>query len=389
MSNPFTLINDAQSRAVLADTIVTAVFMGLVRERLVSRHQVFIGYGGGFDNYAGSQRNQGKGIGDEDVALHARLNTLLGGIFPAYANQLVIGASNKWIDGSKGGRVNVSTSHYVITGAESDKQVHKEMSGLAKSLALDCLNSNRYKEHDAAERQEYKVNQERGAYYGIADLNSREVFGPISTTRQIFTEASGRWMNPSHGWIMAGQARASGSNARMSDTVDERRISQGLPEGPYVLGYTHGMIFAEHICKIAGGGTAYEVSMNEQTCKNASCFGCSTFMFANGMPPSWMHIGSAESWAPLPETLGNFAYAAHFDNNRLLAMARSMNTTWAGGVSRWMKSGSTYTRKSRYSSLVGTTIANQSDRENAYLFLDALTIHGRSDIERIINVLDD
>merc|ERR1711879_880539 len=106
---------------------------------------------------------------------------------------------------------------------------------------------------------------------------------------------------------------------------------------------------------MAGHGTAFEVSMNEHTCKNASCIGCSTFMFANGMPPSWMHLGKAESWVPLPEDARNFGYSSHFDSNELVATAVQMNRTWQGSVARWMKAGTALLAGAPH---VGTTTAN-------------------------------
>lgn len=386
MTTVFTGVNNPKDQVVLADTIVTAVFMGLVRERLVNRFQVFIGYGGGFDPYEGSQNpGQGKKIAEDDENLHKYLDGMLGDIFPAYKRQLVIGPSNKWVDASKGKRTSAPTSSYVITGAPSDKQIHVEMSSAAKRLALDCLNSNRYQgKNDPQEA----VLKERGAYYGVADLDNGEVYGPIATTRQLFGPDSGRWMKASHGWIMAGDVAAPGSNAKMDDTEDERIIAIGLdPESQYVVGYCHGMIFAEHLCKVANGGTAYEISMNEQTCKNASCFGCSTFMFANGMPPSWMHIGSAESWSPLPEKASNYSYKAHFKHERIESVAKDMNKKWETATARWLKTGLQYTSRSARYHFLKDKMSGKSTKQLAYWFLDALMIHGRGDLERIINIL--
>jgi hypothetical protein len=185
--------------------------MGLLRERLVEGHQVFIGYGGGFDHYEGGGE---KKIDAVDVSLHNELETILKQKFSAYANQIVIGPSNKWVDASKGGRSDASTSSYAITGAQSEKQIHKEMSMKAKTLALDLLNSNTYKG---------EVSIEYGAYYGVADLNNGEVYGPIATTRQVYRKESGRWMKPNQGWIFTKAGGiASGSHAAMVDTDDER-----------------------------------------------------------------------------------------------------------------------------------------------------------------------
>jgi hypothetical protein len=389
MPSIFQGIDDEKEQKELADAIVTAVFMGLVRERLTSRCHVFIGYGAGFDDYAGAQEGKGSAIDQKDVDKHEDLKKRLAKIFPAYASQLVIHEADKWADASKGKRKHYPTSSYVITGAESFEQVHKPMSPSARQLALDLLNSNRYNggTKDSPTLDEHRVLKERGAYYGVADLDNGEVFGPVSTTRQLFGAGSGRWMKPGNGWIMTPQGIASGSNARMGDTLHEKLITAGIPKSiPYVVGYTHGMIFAEHICKVAGGGTAYEVSMNEQTCKNASCFGCTTFMFANGMPPSWLHLGRAESWSPLPEIAGNYAYKAHFSHTTIVQVAKSMNKAWADAVARWFKVGVGYISKSPQSSFVKIMIRGRTNQVLAYWFLDALSIH-KSDLDRILDVL--
>jgi hypothetical protein len=390
MLSLFTHLTNKKKQKFLANAIVTSVFMGLVRERLNQGKQVFIGYGGGFDPYEGSQSLGGmKKVSTDDKAGHKELNKLLRQKLGTPAELLVIGAANQWIDVSKGNRSHFPTSSFVITGALSDNQIHKEMSNEAKQLAHHCLNSNRYKENDINDKEndKYKVNKERGAYYGIADLNNGVVYGPIGTTRQVYRKNSGRWMNPDQGWIFTPERKiADGSHTAMVGTDDEKYIqtlSGGMSDDNLVVGYCHAMIFMQHICKVSGGGTAYEISMNEQTCKNASCFGCATFMFANGMPPSWMHLGSAESWSPLPERVEDFGYNANFDHDQLKSVAKEMNSEWAIAVARWMKVGVSdisdpYLKQG---------LEKRTDREIAYLFLDALTIHGTSDLERILETL--
>ncbi len=369
----------ANETQALSDVIVTSVFMGLVGERLDAGRQIFIGYGGGFDAYdiEGNGR-VAKDVENRDVERHRQLKNVLERAFPGHHQQLIIGAANKWVDASKEGRTQTPASSFAITGAVSATQVHKPMSGKASGLALDLLRSN---------RDRYGINIERGAYYGIADLDSDEVYGPISTSRQLYWPASGRWMDTkNNGWIQGEEGRADGSYARMADTQHERLISDGLGSDGYVLGYTHGMIFAEHICKASGGGTAYEVSMNEHTCKNASCFGCATFMFANGMPPSWMHLGKAESWSPLPEDARNFSYSAHFEGGLLEDVASGMNREWSSAVARWMRAGSLFLKMAPQSGFLKGSLAGKADQVLANWFLDALTIH-RSDVDRINTVL--
>jgi hypothetical protein len=392
---------------ILADTIVTAVFMGLVGERLTRRRPVFIGYGGGYDGYVGApDRQDAKAVSNADAIWHVALRDALVHRFPAADPLLVIGPADKWVDASKQGRAATPTSAYVITGARSVDQVHVPMSMQARQLALDMLNSN----HD-----QYGENQERGAYYGVADLTHiGEVFGPIASTRQVFRPASGRWMKPSaldaegslvagsHGMIYTKREYdrgpglrpkvamdvVQGSFARMHDTASERALETLTPGDDFVVGYCHGMIFAEHICHVEGGGTAYEVSMNRMTCKNASCFGCSTFMFANEMPPSWMHIGSAESWVPLPEAANEFSYTVHFGAARVVNAAREMNDKWRKAVACWMRAGVAHTARSPQHGRLHQQVDMHDDRTLANWFLDALTMHGRDDVLRIVTVLN-
>src|SRR6187399_2976722 len=105
----------------LADTVVTAVFMGLVGERLGQGRPVFIGYGGGYDGYVGAPNREGdKPVSNEDVIWHVALRDALILEFPlADPRLLVIGPADKWVDASKQGRAATPTSAYVITGARS------------------------------------------------------------------------------------------------------------------------------------------------------------------------------------------------------------------------------------------------------------------------------
>jgi hypothetical protein len=48
--------------------------------------------------------------------------------------------------------------------------------------------------------------------------------------------------------------------------------------------------------------TPYEIAVGKETTKLASCFACTLFMYANGFPPSDIHLGKALSWAPVYQT---------------------------------------------------------------------------------------
>jgi hypothetical protein len=65
------------------------------------------------------------------------------------------------------------------------------------------------------------------------------------------------------------------------------------------VGYIHGMCSAIQKCLEWGGDCVpFEVATGTATTKMASCFACSTYMHANGYPPSSMHLGRGESWVP-------------------------------------------------------------------------------------------
>ncbi|OOF20876.1 hypothetical protein BZJ19_16905, partial [Salinivibrio proteolyticus] len=65
------------------------------------------------------------------------------------------------------------------------------------------------------------------------------------------------------------------------------------------VGYVHGMCTAIVKCKHLGPwATPYEMATGSDTTKMASCFACTTYMYANGYPPSSIHLGRGESWVP-------------------------------------------------------------------------------------------
>ncbi|HXC97446.1 MAG TPA: hypothetical protein VNU92_17215 [Edaphobacter sp.] len=83
----------------------------------------------------------------------------------------------------------------------------------------------------------------------------------------------------------------------------------------FVVGYTHGMIQAIYDVRQSEinrreeknelySGVPYEIGLKARkdkdpsTTKMASCFYCTLFMEANEKPPSSIHLGTGESWAP-------------------------------------------------------------------------------------------
>lgn len=71
-----------------------------------------------------------------------------------------------------------------------------------------------------------------------------------------------------------------------------------------LIGYSHGMNYAmRDALATSPTAVATEISSGKITTKEASCFGCTTYMWAVGFPPSATHLGSALSWHPLVASL--------------------------------------------------------------------------------------
>lgn len=86
-----------------------------------------------------------------------------------------------------------------------------------------------------------------------------------------------------------------------------------------VVGYVHGMSqgMVESIRK-GPWCVAHEHAIGDRTTKLASCFPCTTFMYACGFPPSSTHLGRGESWVP-PQK-------ADSDENRKVSSALAVDT---------------------------------------------------------------
>ena len=91
----------------------------------------------------------------------------------------------------------------------------------------------------------------------------------------------------------------------MADQIErEMRDVYGMvfadePTMTDIATYTHGMIQAVYKAYALGPGCArYEIAVGDVTKKMASCLGCTLFMYATAYPPTAIHLGSAESWAP-------------------------------------------------------------------------------------------
>lgn len=130
-----------------------------------------------------------------------------------------------------------------------------------------------------------------GAYTGaVMEEGQAAVF---SSTTQCFVApgAADRWTPPHAGVNAVAHHHA-------------RPLGLGAaPVGP-VVGYSHGMNYAmRDALATSPTAVALEISSGAVTTKQASCFGCTTYMWACGFPPSATHLGSALSWHPIPAAL--------------------------------------------------------------------------------------
>lgn len=330
------------------------------------------------------------------------LNRVLSGAgFGLPHDGLPISATPAYLTGSP------SSTNFAITGHQRSPG-HRELSPQARGFALELIANTtgglrgQFRSGD----QDTGAIRERGAYYGIVDDPEGRETRLISTTRRLipYRGVEGyRWKKgeKGHGFIQAQYGALQnpqgkdhwdmGSMASL-DTPFERRIRSGdLPnENEGVVGYCHGMNWAIMHCKLLGRGTPYEIAVGEGTTKLASCFGCTTFMYATGFPPSAIHFGRAESWVPVPDNaLDNPEIGKPVPNSKI----RDLLTQWSAAVAGYIRGGAEILAKSSISEEYRTRVQHLkascsgsiSDRDVANKFLDALTMH-ESEVKRVIAV---
>jgi hypothetical protein len=217
----------------------------------------------------------------------------------------------------------------------------------------------------------------RGAYTGFVDnLNSAgntDPVGPRSTVRMLASLADAadspphpRWLPPSGhalwgprrrkdtnsyvawgliGGDRASQGPASGSPRQASNLADQIELEMrdlygmvfvGEPGMTDIATYTHGMIQAIYKAYALGPScTPYEIAVGDVTKKMASCLPCTLFMHAVGYPPTSIHLGSGESWAPL---YAPYNPAGSSEPNEHGGV-RDLNNAWYARCLDWLRIG--------------------------------------------------
>lgn len=268
----------------------------------------------------------------------------------------------------------------------------------------------------------------RGGYTGFVDNKNTEgntdPVGPRSTVRMVApsTGVDGeplvRWLPPNGHPLWASRKRrdngtyvpwgliggheatnAPGSRnptgaGNVADQI-EREMGEllgmafvGQPTIANVATYTHGMIQAIYKAYSLGPSCVpFEVAVGDVTKKMASCMGCTLFMYAVGYPPTSIHLGSAESWAPLYEP-----YNPNGDTEpNEIGVLRDLNNAWHARCRDWLMTGLKVLDDGRITpnhrasrDAVRRYLTDRSSEATAAgnLILDALTMHD-AEVNRI------
>jgi hypothetical protein len=163
--------------------------------------------------------------------------------------------------------------------------------------------------------------------------------------------------------------------------VTDEMVFNGEPTIDDIAAYTHGMIQAIYKAYSLGPSCApYEIAVGAVTTKMASCLPCTLFMVAQGYPPTSIHLGRGESWAPLYQPYNPDGNA---ESNEL-AVIRDLNNSWRDKCAEWLDLGAqilddAHTADDHMAAREGLRsylAAHSSDKTvAATLVLDALTMH--------------
>jgi hypothetical protein len=237
-----------------------------------------------------------------------------------------------------------------------------------------------------------------GAYTGMIDdpVGSHTLVQP--TLRRVIDDP-GRWQ-PSKLWGLVGTDNRGGEFGDNLST-DPYKGFGPLRRHEGIVQYVHGMSWAmREAVRWGPWCTPFEMAVGPKTTKRASCFACTTYMYAAGFPPSSTHIGSCISWGPLPDgTLGRsedheFSDGGEGEVER--SIARAFNATWHGQMYHYLRQGAALLAHATLSPAyreAAAALASRFERVDAAqmltggnLFLDAITFH-KPDTARLLDTL--
>ncbi len=195
--------------------------------------------------------------------------------------------------------------------------------------------------------------------------------------------------------------RASASGKQLTPIPPDMMERQGGTP----CGYVHGMIQAIYAAAASGfKGITIEVAVGEKTTKLASCFGCTTFMYAADRPPDAIHLGRAESWSPVEAKNNDWAIEklderflgdAIVDRKPKLKEAVAyLNKKWEAKCALWLHWGTTIDKarvadkhQKAWSELC--KFVEKENKESANAFLNALGFSHEPDVLRVGRALKD
>lgn len=222
-----------------------------------------------------------------------------------------------------------------------------------------------------------------GAYTGFVDVPFTNKGSVKSTMRYNVPDRAfgSRWRPPAYSYPKAGLDQTNAPWGLLNDGSPIDGMSATKPVAGGVVGYTHGMIQSVYDAVAIGPWcTPFEIAVGSQTTKVASCFVCTTFMYAAGFPPSNIHLGRGDSWAPFyPVKAGAPGYSMTVDE-----AVRSTNARWALECWQHLEMGVERAKQTPFLApahaarleLLNTVLESQTDDlyAAANLFLDALTV---------------
>lgn len=274
-----------------------------------------------------------------------------------------------------------------------------------------------------------RVYEGRGAYTGLMDdpVNDRIL---VQSTKRVIDQNIYRWHPGEIGnedympWGLIRDLRPvnKGGDRDINLREDRDKGLGPLPKGKEELddderiGYIHGMSSAI-VQSIANGPwcTPYEIATGDLTTKMASCFACTTYMYAAGFPPSSIHLGRGESWVPPSDDLISGETTDLYPYND--RVVKSVLTRWHTEIHHYLMLGAAYLKNAINSQKAEQQALDEAgieldvidyvnpthhqaiddleaklkdvilfESKGGNLFLDALTVH-QSDWKRIWNTL--
>lgn len=271
----------------------------------------------------------------------------------------------------------------------------------------------------------------RGAYTGFVDNKNTEgdsdPVGPRSSARfrapkpgQADCGSHPRWLPPADSPLWENRKRAGGDtfvpwgliggekagvsrnetgsgalNEADFTTISISNVGMAYVEdvaADDIAAYTHGMIQAIYKAYHLGPGCEpYEIAVGDMTKKMASCLTCTLFMNAAGYPPTSIHLGRGESWAPLYRPYNPNGSAG----DQEAAVIRDLNNAWYAKCLEWLQTGLVILDDTRIAgdhqasreAVSRYLNANRADPTvGGVLILDAVTIHA-GELDRLSRTL--